>query len=469
MSPSLIEKIANLPNGPGCYLYKDAEARVIYVGKAKNLRKRVSSYFQDKIGHPSRTLRLVSEVIDLELIETDSEVEALLVENSLIKDLQPRFNVKLKDDKSFPLIAISREEFPKVFCTRDSATPGVDLIGPFTSATELYRAFHFLQRVFRFRVCDLDIRDADPVRRTFTPCLNWHIKRCSAPCTLRINKSDYLDDIRALRAFLSGRGKAEVVAALTARMKENAAVLRFEDAARCRDQLTAIDRLKQRGNLKDYDEPDAPVIDLHSGMLSLQQHLGLAAPPKVIEGFDIAHLMGTHVVAAQVQFVSGVPNKDGYRRFKVQGEDGDPGNNDFAAMREVVGRRYRRLRDEGATMPDVVMIDGGHGQVKMAMDALREVGVTLNCVVGLAKAEETIIRSSGEELRLSRRDPGLKLLQYVRDEAHRFCRRYLHLLKAKEIAPAKPKTAKPQRVRKSPPARRDTPAVTPPSTDGTER
>jgi excinuclease ABC subunit C len=462
MSPALAEKLANLPDRPGCYLYKDAEARVIYVGKAKNLRKRVASYFQDKAGHPSRTLRLVAEVIDLELIETDSEVEALLVENSLIKDLQPRFNVKLKDDKSFPLIAISREQFPKVFCTRDAATANVDLIGPFTSATELYRAFHFLQRVFRFRVCDLDIREGDPVRRHFTPCLNWHIKRCSAPCTLRIGKSDYLDDVRALRAFLSGRGKAEVVAALTARMKAHAATLHFEEAARCRDQLTALERLKQRGNLKDYDEPDAPVIDLHSGMLSLQQHLGLAAPPKVIEGFDIAHLMGTHVVAAQVQFVSGVPNKDGYRRFKVQGEDGNPGNDDFAAMREVVGRRYRRLRDEGAALPDVVMIDGGHGQVKMAMDALREVGVVLPCVVGLAKAEETIIRPSGEELRLSRRDPGLKLLQYVRDEAHRFCRRYLHLLKAKEIKPASPASKRKKSVR------RDTPAATPPSTGGTE-
>ncbi len=440
MTPELIAKLAALPDAPGCYLYKDAEARVIYVGKAKNLRKRVSSYFQDRIGHPARTLRLVLEVVDLELIETDSEVEALLVENSLIKDLQPRYNVKLKDDKTYPLIAISREEFPKVFCTRDASTPNVDLIGPFISATELYRAFNFLQRVFRFRVCDLDIREPDPLRRTFKPCLNWHIKRCSAPCTLRIERSDYLDDIRALRAFLSGRGKAEVVASLTARMKAAASTLKFEDAARCRDQLTAIDRLKQRGNLKDYDEPDAPVIDLHAGMIALQQHLGLSAPPKVIEGFDIAHLMGTHVVAAQVQFVSGVPNKDGYRRFKVQGEDGsgNPGNNDFAAIREVVGRRYRRLRDEGATLPDLVMIDGGHGQVKMAMDALREAEVTLPCVVGLAKAEETIIRSSGEELRLSRRDPGLKLLQYVRDEAHRFCRRYLHLLKAQEMAPAKP-------------------------------
>ena len=140
MTPELIAKLAALPDAPGCYLYKDAEARVIYVGKAKNLRKRVASYFQDRIGHPARTLRLVREVVDLELIETDSEVEALLVENSLIKDLQPRYNVKLKDDKTYPLIAISREEFPKVFCTRDASTPNVDLIGPFISASCIGRS-----------------------------------------------------------------------------------------------------------------------------------------------------------------------------------------------------------------------------------------------------------------------------------------------------------------------------------------
>ena len=439
MNPILSDKLGRLPQGPGCYLYKDADQRVIYVGKAKNLRKRVASYFQDKGGIAARTLRLVQEVVDLELIELDSEVEALLVENQLIKELQPRYNVRLKDDKTYPLIAISREEFPKVFCTRDADTPGVDLIGPFTSATELYRAFNFLQRVFRFRVCDLDIHETDASRRTFKPCLNWHIKRCSAPCTLAIGREDYLDDIRALRAFISGRGKAEVIATLTARMKAAAGTLRFEDAARCRDQLQALDRLKQRGNLTDYDEPDAPVIDLLAGMHSLQQHLELRAPPKVIEGFDIAHLMGTHVVAAEVQFVSGVPNKDGYRRYKVQGPDGsgDPGNNDFAAMREIVGRRYRRLRDEGATYPDLVMIDGGHGQLKMALEVLAEAGIRMPGIVSLAKAEETICLPDGRELRLSRRDPGLKLLQYVRDEAHRFCRRYLHLLQRNELAPAR--------------------------------
>ncbi len=420
--------VAQLSTGPGCYIYKDAAGNEIYVGKAKNLRKRVASYFQSREGHPAKTLRLVKEVADIQTIETDSEVEALLLENVLIKDLQPRYNIKLKDDKSYPLLAITREPFPRVYCTRERQAEGVDYIGPFGTAKELYRAYHFLMRVFRFRVCELDIQEDDPKRHHFSPCLNYHIKRCSAPCTMKVSRADYGQDIAALRAFLRGRAKGEVLTSLRSRMSQAAGELRFEDAARCRDQIVALERLKQRGRLQDYDEPEAPTIDLHSGLKRLQEHLGLARPVQVIEGFDIAHLAGEHVVASLVQFIGGVPNKDGYRRFKVRGVDENPGNNDFAAMHEVVGRRYRRLRDEGGVIPDVVLIDGGLGQVGVALQALEAVQVSIPCLIGLAKREETIVRSDGTMLQLPRRDPALKLLQYVRDEAHRFCRRYFHLL-----------------------------------------
>lgn len=428
MLAPIAEKIAQLSTSPGCYIYKDAAGNEIYVGKAKNLRKRVASYFQSRDGHPAKTLRLVQEVADIQVIETDSEVEALLLENVLIKDLQPRYNIKLKDDKSYPLLAITREEFPRVYCTRERQASGVDYIGPFGTAKELYRAYHFLMRVFRFRVCELDIKESDPKRQFFAPCLNYHIKRCSAPCTTKVNAVEYGQDISALRAFLRGRAKGDVLKSLQQRMKLASTELRFEDAARCRDQIFALERLKQRGRLQDYDEPAAPTIDLHSGLKRLQEHLQLAQPVQVIEGFDIAHLAGEHVVASLVQFVGGVPNKDGYRRFKVRGVDGNPGNNDFAAMHEVVGRRYRRLRDEGGVLPDVVLIDGGLGQVGMAQQALQAEQVSVPCLIGLAKREETIVRPDGSTLRLSRRDPALKLLQYVRDEAHRFCRRYFHLL-----------------------------------------
>jgi excinuclease ABC subunit C len=433
LSERLSERIARLPVGPGCYIYKDAAGKEIYVGKAKNLRRRVASYFQNRDGHPAKTLRLVQDVADFDILETDSEVEALLLENALIKDLQPRFNIKLKDDKTYPLLAITRETFPRVYCTRDRSATEVDYIGPFGTAKELYRAYHFLMRVFRFRVCDLDIQEHDSKRQHFSPCLNYHIKRCSAPCTTRITREDYAADITALRAFLRGRAKKEVMDNLHARMKNAASTLRFEDAARCRDQLHALERLKQRGRLQDYDEPEAPTIDVTSGLARLQQHLGLNRPINVIEGFDIAHLSGTHVVASMVQFIGGVPNKDGYRRFKVRGDDGNPGNNDFAAMHEVVGRRYRRLHDEQVPLPDLILIDGGQGQVAKALAAVHEAGVAVPCLIGLAKREETIIRADGSALSLSKRDPGLKLLQYVRDEAHRFCRRYFHLLQRQAL------------------------------------
>lgn len=430
----LMDQIANLPDEPGVYLFKDSEQRVIYVGKAKRLRRRVAQYVQGKRGHSAFTSRIAYEAHEVEGIETGSEVEALLVENRLIKELQPRLNVKLKDDKEYPLIAITKDEFPRVFCTRDRTLEKTDYVGPFTSAKDLYRAYNFLMRVFRFRACDLDLREGDPGRASFRPCLNWHIKRCSAPCTLKINGDEYRADIKALRDFLAGRKRGSVITDLTARMKSAAGSLRFEDAARLRDQIRAMERLRERGSLRDYEDGAAPAVDHVAGLTSLQQVLGLANLPRVIDGFDIAHLQGTHVVASCVHFVGGVPDKDGYRRFKVQGVDGDPGNNDFAAMQEIVGRRLRRLQDEGQPLPDLLLIDGGHGQVAAALEACRIEGVVPPCLIGLAKAEETIICTDGRAIQLSKRDPGLRLLMYVRDEAHRFCRRYFHLLQRKALS-----------------------------------
>ncbi|MFW5698419.1 MAG: excinuclease ABC subunit UvrC [Planctomycetota bacterium] len=427
-------KLADLPHASGCYVFKDAAGTEIYVGKAINLRRRVSSYFQRHAGHPAKTLRLVQEVADLDVYVVDSEVEALLLENQLIKELQPRFNVRLKDDKNYPLLAVTREPFPRVFITRDRKLEKVQYYGPFGSATGLHRAYHFLQRVFQFRVCTLTIDPADKRRRYARPCLNFHIKRCSAPCTTRIDEERYGEDIKALKAFLSGRGKRAVLGSLRERMAEAAAAMRYEDAARFRDQIRAIDRLKERGKLRDYDAPGAPVFDNEAGMASLEHQLGLERPPRTVEAFDIAHLQGDHVVAAMVQFIDGVPHRDGYRRFRIRGTGDDPGNDDFAAMREVVGRRYRRLRDEGHPLPDLVLIDGGLGQVRMAAAVMAEEQVAGPVLLGLAKREETLVRPDGEEIRLPKRDPGLKLLMYARDEAHRFSRRYFHLLQHKSLA-----------------------------------
>ena len=429
----LIERVNELTTAPGCYVFKDAAGDEIYVGKAKNLRKRVQSYFQRGEAHPVRTLRLVQEIADVEVFETGSEVEALLLENRLIKDLQPRFNVRLKDDKTYPLLAITREEFPRVYLTREQRKPGVDYYGPFGSMTELRRAYHFLMRVFQFRVCTLDISEDDPKRKHFRPCLNYHIKRCSAPCTLKVDREQYGRDIKGLRGVLTGRGVGGIARDLREQMETASADMAYEEAARYRDQLAAVESLRERGDLADHDVGPAPVVTADTALSSVQRALQLDQPPRVIEGFDIAHLQGTDVVASMVQFVDGVPNRDGYRRFRVKAAELERRNDDFAAMSEVVGRRYRRLRDEGAALPDVVLIDGGLGQVHAARDILAELEVSVGCLVGLAKKEELLVLPDGSEIKLTRRNPGLKLLMYVRDEAHRFCRRYHHLLRAKGL------------------------------------
>ena len=430
---ALIEAVKTFPQGPGCYIWKDADGNEMYVGKAKNIRKRVRSYFSRMQNHVPRIQQLIAEADHIEYIELGSEVEALLLENHLIKELQPRYNVRQKDGKDYPLLAITRDEFPRVFITRDKDLKKVDYYGPFTSINELYRAYHFLMRVFQFRNCDLDIKSDDKRRASFRPCLNYHIKLCSGPCTTHINKNDYAADIKSLRAFLSGRATKAVRDQLKKNMELAAEHMRYEDAARYRDQLKALERLKDRGRLRDWSSSHVPDLDCKRALERLSQALKRDKPIKIIEGFDLAHLQGEYVVASMVQFIDAVPNKDGYRRYKIKSNvaEGEAGNNDFAGMAEVVGRRYRRLRDEGQLFPDLILIDGGHGQVHAAVDAIRALEIPLPCIVGLAKKEETLILPNGEELGLGRRHPGLKLLMHVRDEAHRFCRRYYHLLQRK--------------------------------------
>lgn len=435
VDPSLLAAVKTFPEGPGCYIWKDASGEEIYVGKAKNIRKRVRSYFSRMQRHVPRIQQLLNEADHIDYIELGSEVEALLLENQLIKDLQPRYNVRLKDDKDYPLLVITREEFPRVFITRDRDLKKVDYYGPFASINELYRAYHFLMRVFQFRNCDLDIRSDDKRRASFRPCLNYHIKLCSAPCTTHINAADYAADMKALRSFLSGRATAQVRGLLKDKMGEAAAAMRYEDAARYRDQLKALERLRERGRLSDWSGSGMPEMDRGRALERLQQVLELEQPLRVIEGFDLAHLQGQYVVASMVQFIDGVPNRDGYRRYKIRSNvaDDEAGNNDVAGMAEVVGRRYRRLRDEEQPLPDVVLIDGGHAQLHAAHAALADLGIQGPVMIGLAKKEERVVFVDGRELALGRRHPGLKLLMHVRDEAHRFCRRYYHLLQRKGL------------------------------------
>ncbi len=423
------EKVRSLPTTSGVYLMKDALGRVIYIGKAVNLRSRVSSYFNAPAAVDWRTRDLVPEIRDLDVIACDSEVEALLLEARLVKDVRPRFNTELKDDKTFPYLQITtREEFPRIEFTRKPRSRGVKLYGPFTSAKRLRGAISVLQRIFRFRTCSLDIEEADERWRWFRPCLLASIGQCTAPCNLRISKEDYRRDIRRLRMVLDGK-KTELLKELKAEMLAASQELKFERAARIRDEIHALETLDMRGNLKDHKQSEVFPIDPKKGLRGLKKILNLASVPRRIEGIDIAHLQGGETVASLVSFLDGLPFKHGYKRFKIKSVEGV---DDFASIREVVSRRFSRLREEGESFPDLVLIDGGKGQLSAALDAFRLLEITPPPILSLAKRdEELFLPGQSEPIRLSKHAYALRLLQYVRDEAHRFAQHYHHLLRRK--------------------------------------
>ena len=423
------KRFGEFPTTPGVYLMKDGLGRVIYVGKAVNLRSRAGSYFTAAAAVDRRTAELVTEIRDIDYVETDSEVDALLLEARLIKDVQPRFNSELKDDKTFPYLQITtREDFPRVEFTRTPESTGVKLYGPFTSAKKLRGTIAVLQKIFRFRTCTLDIDEGDEKWRWFRPCLLASINQCTAPCNMRITKEDYKNDIRKLRLFLDG-GKVRLLKELEKNMKEASKELKFEKAARIRDEIKALKDLNLRGDLEEHAQPEVFYIDPKKGMEGLRRVFKLDELPRRIEGVDIAHLQGGETVASLVQFIDGLPFKHGYKRYKIRSVDGV---DDFGSIREVVSRRFRRLTEEGESYPDILLIDGGKGQLNAALEAMDQLGIKRPFTISLAKREEEVyVPGEAEPRRLSRHSFGLRLLQYVRDESHRFAQHYHHLLRNK--------------------------------------
>ena len=422
-------KVKTFPQTPGVYLMKDAAGRVIYVGKAKNLRARAGSYFLKAAELDRRTAELVQEIRDIDYLEADSEVDALLLESRLVKDVQPRFNSDLKDDKTFPYLQITtHEDFPRVEFTRTPRQKGVKLYGPFTSAGSLRGAIVVLQRIFKFRTCSLDIDADDEQWRWFRPCLLASIGQCTAPCNLRISKQEYRRDINRLKTFLDG-GKKRLLEEMKQEMLIASGRLEFEQAARLRDEIRLLETLDQRGDLEEHVQPEVFLVDPKKGLAGLEKVLGLPRPPRVIEGVDIAHLAGNETVASLVQFIDGLPFKPGYKRYRIKTVTGI---DDFKSIHEVVSRRFARLVREGAPLPDIFLVDGGKGQLSAAMDALESLGIEAPCVISLAKREEEIfLPGQSEPLRLSRDSYSLRLLEYVRDEAHRFAQHYHHLLRSR--------------------------------------
>ena len=376
-----------------------------------------------------RTAELVKEIHDIDYLDAESEVDALLLESRLIKDIQPKFNRDLKDDKSYPYLEIFvREDFPRVEFTREPKDRGTKLYGPFASAGSLRGAIQVLQRIFKFRTCNLDIQDGDERWKWFRPCLLASINQCTAPCNLRISKEQYRRDVNRLKTFLDG-GKQKLLRELREEMLAASKQLRFEDAARLRDEIKMLETLDDRGDLESHAQPEVFYIDPQKGLAGLKKVLQLSEEPRVIEGVDIAHLGGNETVASLVQFIDGLPFKPGYKRYKIKGVEGI---DDFASIHEVVSRRFKRLRDEGDPFPDILLIDGGKGQLHAGMDAFRELGIEPPVVISLAKREEEIFQEGRDEpLRLSRHAYALRLVQYVRDEAHRFAQHYHHILRRK--------------------------------------
>jgi len=549
------QKLDTLPERPGVYLMRDARQTVIYVGKAVVLRNRVRSYFHASARHDPKTLRLVGELADLEWIVTDTELEALILENELIKRYRPRFNIRLRDDKTYPYIKIHwQEDYPRISIVRRMERDGARYYGPFTSGYAVRQTLDALRRVFPYLDCDREITGRDP-----KPCLYYHIKRCAGPCIGAVDREAYREIIGGLADFLEGDSDA-VLAQLTGHMTAAAEQLQFERAAQLRDQIRAarqiVERQKvvsgkqedqdviafaqdertgeacvqvffiRRGKLigresfvlegvdshqngeliaafvqqfydeaafvppsillpKDLDErliieqwlrskrnggkvmlrvpkrgPKRALVQmatenaaatltslqaqwqadtnrLTEALTQLQEALALPDPPGRIECFDISTLQGTHTVGSMVVFARGAPAKSDYRRFTVKGKGAHGEPDDYAAMREVLRRRFRRavedaLPDPGQKarpssaawrrLPNLLIVDGGKGQLGVAMEVLAEFGLTEAApVVGLAKQrEELFLPGRAEGILLAPGSQGLFLVQRIRDEAHRF-------------------------------------------------
>lgn len=437
----LLAKARALPKVPGVYLMKDAKGVVIYVGKAANLPDRVSSYFIPSAALGARKEPMLDRVVDFDILECEGEWEALLTENRLIKDLKPRFNVRLVDDKTFPYLAVTqREDFPRVFVTRNPGDPelkGARIFGPFTNAGALRDAIQILQRVFKFRTCKLDIIDGDEKNKFFRPCLLYAINQCTAPCAAKIGKDAYGADVDRFVRFLDTK-RSVMLREMENEMNAAAEGMQFERAAVLRDQIKAIQKLDERASKSDGWQPETEIsyLDPEKALASLQRTLGLEEPIRCVEGIDIAHLQGGETVGSKVCFVDGRPFKNEYRRYKIETVKnlaGGRSNDDYSSIREVVSRRYREAGEGHELYPEVILIDGGLGQLHAAMEAFAQLNIKPPMVISLAKKEELIyVQRRSEPIRLGRENPGLRLCQAVRDEAHRFAQSYHHLLRKKK-------------------------------------
>lgn len=428
VSAQLKEKLAALPDKPGCYLMRDRKGTIIYVGKAISLRRRVQSYFRPSTlrDAPPKLRSMIKSVADLEVLTVRNEAEALLTESALIKQYRPRFNIVLRDDKRYlALRADPRDPVPRLTTCRILRDDHALYFGPFPSAAVVRTVLDFTEKRYGLRKCTPIHPDAE----TYRHCINDIVRFCSAPCVGRVSPEDYRQRFDEACAFLRGERLA-VIEEVKAQMQAAADAHDYEKAATLRDTWIALrEMVKQR--VRVVATPEMHAADARAGIRELQRLIGLPAVPTLIEGFDISNLFGTHSVASMVAAADGLPDRRLYRRFRIRTVEGA---DDPRSMAEVVGRRYARVRDEGKPLPGLVMIDGGVTQLRAAREVLADLGLGSVPTIGLAKQMEEIVLDDGRPpLLLPRDSDALRVLTRLRDEAHRFAIDYHRRLRNRLI------------------------------------
>jgi len=407
----LKNKVAGLPEAPGVYIFKDARGQIIYIGKAKSLKKRVQSYFSRELD--AKTQVMVSKIAGLEYKLSPSESQAQILEAALIKEHQPQYNIDLKDDKSFPWIRITNEDFPIVSIYRkkgERKDDGSLYYGPYTNVKLLRQAIKLVRRIFGFRSCK-NMPDK--------ACLYGRLNLCPAPCIGEITGSSYKEIIIRIKLFLESRYE-ELLGKLAQKMQQLAHEKKFEEAAKIRDQFNALSAIGQGGT----------GFNSQFGLEDLKILLKLDKLPERIEAFDISNISGQEATGSMVSFYKGVADKNNYRRFRIKSV---AGIDDYGMLAEVVRRRYSRLVRENLSLPDLILIDGGRAHLLTAQKELEKLGLDVP-LVSIAKEKENIyIKVKVKPVRFKSDTPALNLIRRVRDEAHRFAVSYHHLLRRKKL------------------------------------
>jgi excinuclease ABC subunit C len=418
-------KARRAPHTPGVYLMKDPAGLVVYVGKAKDLKKRLASYFMPRQRMTPKVAAMMDTVADLEWHEVRSETEALLLEGKLIKRWRPRWNILFRDDKQFPQIRVDlADPIPRFRIVRARNSDAARYFGPFPHQQAVRRTVNEMRKRFGILLADANPAPLPDGRWRLYGDVRSQIQKFPNEVTAE----EYGARVTAACAFLEGKA-GEWAEQTEADMRAAAAARDYEKAAELRDLLDALRRTTEKSRRFLRENP-LPRRDESGALDALAAALGLARPPATAECFDISHISGTLAVASMVRFVDGQADKTGYRRFKIKSFEG---NDDFRSMEEVVGRRYTRLAEEGRSFPELVIIDGGLGQVGAALAAFRKAGLTPPPLIGLAKREETIVFPEGRELKLPRHDVGLALLMRIRDEAHRFANDFNAALRSRKL------------------------------------